>query len=103
MKINGRSTSVGMRATPNKRVYWSISSGIPRTESGSRRPARKSWMNPRDAVTRAAARGSWAPRSGVGSFLRWLSACIDVQRDYETDSRTKNGLRARTTGSVWDK
>ena len=41
-EMGGRSTSLGMRATPNNRVYWSISSGTPRTESGSRRPARKS-------------------------------------------------------------
>ena len=62
-------TSVGILDVPNNREYWSMSSGIPRTVSGSRRPARKSWMNPREDTIREAARGSWVPRSGVKSFL----------------------------------
>lgn len=62
-------TSVGIRAVPKSLVYWSISSGVPRTESASRMPARRSCMNPSDDTIKEAARGSCWPRSGVGSFL----------------------------------
>jgi len=61
--------SVGIRAAPKSRVYWSISSGMPRAVSGSRLPVWRSWMKPRDETMSDAARGSWEPRSGAGSFL----------------------------------
>ena len=61
--------SVGIRAVPKRRVYWSMSSGMPRTWSGSSTPSRRSWMNPSDDTISDAARGSCVPREGVGSSL----------------------------------
>ena len=125
-ETEGQLTSVGIRAVPKRRVYWSMSSGVPRTESGSRMPARRSWMKPREERISDAARGSWEPRSGVGSFLPHTEDARSVvylnlarNSDSEaieragrralsgkwkkhgntTHSSTKNGLRASTTGS----
>jgi hypothetical protein len=64
-----RGTSVGILDVPNSREYWLMSRGVPRTMSGWRSPARKSCTNPMEDMIKDAARGSWAPRSGVGSFL----------------------------------
>ena len=119
-------TSVGTRAVPKRRVYWSMSSGTPRMLSGSSMPARRSWMKPSEETTSDAARGSCCPRSGVGSFLPHTEDARSVvylnlarnsnseaiervgrralsgkwkKHGNTTHSSTKNGLRASTTGS----
>jgi hypothetical protein len=46
-----------------------MSRGDPRAISGSNIPARRSWTKPSEEMINADARGSWEPRSGVGSFL----------------------------------
>ena len=68
-KGDSKLTSVGILEVPNNLEYWSMSNGVPRTISGSSRPARRSCIKPREETTREAARGNWHPRSGVGSFL----------------------------------
>lgn len=60
---------MGIRAVPNRRVYWSMSNGVPRTVSGTSRPALRSCMKPSDETISDAARGSCVPRSGDGSSL----------------------------------
>ena len=65
-----RQTSVGILEVPNNLENWVISRGVPRTISGWSSPVHRSWMKPNEDIIKDAARGSWAPRSGVGSFLR---------------------------------
>ena len=70
-------------------------------------PARRSWMKPSEDVMRAAARGNCEPLVGVGSSLYNEKDELDFGpinlRDDGTYSNTKNGLSARTTGSLCDR
>ena len=58
-------------------------------------------MKPREAMMRDAARGSWAPRVGLGSFLRQPISYARDRGGICTHSNTKNGLRDKTTDSEW--
>ena len=83
-----------------------MSSGVPRILSGSSIPARRSWTKPRDETIRDAARGSCWPRSGVGSFLnieKQATFKVSPKSMWYSYSRTKKGLSARTTGSLWER
>ena len=70
-------------------------------------PARRSWMKPSEDVMRAAARGSCEPLVGVGSSLYNEKDELGLDhvslREVRAYSNTKNGLRARTTGSLCDR
>lgn len=73
---------------------------MPRNESGSSSPVRKSWTKPRLARMRDDARMSWLPRDGVGSSLRGTVSAAGGAEQLSTYSRMKNGFRDSTTDSL---
>jgi hypothetical protein len=100
VKATGSSTSVGIRATPNRRVYWSISSGTPANRVGLKE-ARTQIVD----ESQRCCNQSGSPRE-LSTTVRCRVISMSavslqlISPDHETHSRTKNGLRARTTGSV---